>query len=76
MTMGISRSVMPNSKKHNALKGRHFTLVEMPALLYYTFFKHPAYTPNKQGPGFYKSENHRFWFSKQFRIRELSVVGF
>jgi hypothetical protein len=76
MTMGISRSVMPNSEKHNALKDRHFTLVEMPALMYYTILSTSAHTPNRQGPGFYESENHRFWFSKQFRIRELSVVGF
>jgi hypothetical protein len=34
---GISRSVMHTSKTYNAQKGRHFTLVEMPTLLYYTF---------------------------------------
>jgi hypothetical protein len=45
----LKKSVM------HALEGRHFTLVEMLTLLYYTFFKHPAHTPNKQGPGFYES---------------------
>jgi hypothetical protein len=63
MTMGISRSVMPNSKKHNALKGRHFTLVEMPALLYYTILSTSTHYTKQTGP----------WF---LRIKEPLILVF